>query len=82
MVFNHLQDLSNQVSSGRDRPPLPSDGPDPEVSVQEKIRVTVRVRPLTPKEAASKDFSAWVCIDDRSIVSRNQEPPIYIFGTT
>ncbi|GJW60540.1 trifunctional UDP-glucose 4,6-dehydratase/UDP-4-keto-6-deoxy-D-glucose 3,5-epimerase/UDP-4-keto-L-rhamnose-reductase RHM1-like protein [Tanacetum coccineum] len=60
-----------------DRPLPPSDGPA--MSVQEKILVMVRVRPLTPKEASSEDCSAWVCIDNRSIVSRNKESQIYIF---
>ncbi|KAA8534736.1 hypothetical protein F0562_029822 [Nyssa sinensis] len=38
---------------------------------EEKILVTVRVRPLSPKEQASYDLIAWDCTDEHTIVSRN-----------
>ncbi|KAM7513495.1 hypothetical protein LguiA_003078 [Lonicera macranthoides] len=38
---------------------------------EEKILVTVRVRPLSPKELAAYDLIAWDCADERTIVSRN-----------
>ena len=38
---------------------------------EEKILVTVRVRPLSPKELAAYDLIAWDCADEHTIVSRN-----------
>uniref|UniRef100_A0A5B7CB36 Kinesin-like protein n=1 Tax=Davidia involucrata TaxID=16924 RepID=A0A5B7CB36_DAVIN len=38
---------------------------------EEKILVTVRVRPLSPKEQAAYDLIAWDCTDEHTIVSRN-----------
>ena len=35
---------------------------------EEKIFVTVRVRPLSKKEQALKDQVAWDCVDDNTIV--------------
>lgn len=34
---------------------------------EEKIYVTVRVRPLNPKERSKHDFSVWECSDDNTI---------------
>lgn len=42
----------------------------PKVS-EEKILVTVRLRPLSPREQAAYDLIAWDCTDDQTIVSRN-----------
>ncbi|XP_059634670.1 kinesin-like protein NACK2 [Cornus florida] len=38
---------------------------------EEKILVTVRVRPLSPKEQAAYDLIAWECTDEQTILSRN-----------
>ncbi|RZS08903.1 hypothetical protein BHM03_00039938, partial [Ensete ventricosum] len=35
---------------------------------EEKIFVTVRVRPLSKKELSLKDQEAWACVDDNKIV--------------
>ncbi|KAL8102759.1 kinesin-like protein NACK2 [Apium graveolens] len=49
----------------------PSNTPGgPKVS-EEKILVTVRLRPLNSKEQAAYDLIAWDCKDDQTIVSRN-----------
>lgn len=44
---------------------------------EEKIRVTVRMRPLNRKEQAMYDLIAWDCLDDKTIVFKNpnQERP-------
>ncbi|MED6150544.1 Kinesin-like protein nack2 [Stylosanthes scabra] len=44
---------------------------------EEKILVTVRMRPLNRKERAMYDLIAWECFDDRSIIfnNPNQERP-------
>lgn len=51
---------------------------------EEKILVTVRVRPLNRKEQALYDLIAWDCIDEQTIVFKNpnHERPIvsYTFG--
>lgn len=38
---------------------------------QDKILVTVRIRPLTPRELAAYDLIAWDCTDENTLVSRN-----------
>lgn len=38
---------------------------------EEKILVTIRVRPLSPKEQASYDLVAWDFPSDHTIVSKN-----------
>lgn len=38
---------------------------------EEKILVTVRIRPLTPRELAAYDLIAWDCTDENTVVSRN-----------
>ncbi|GAB4853690.1 Kinesin-like protein nack2 [Ancistrocladus abbreviatus] len=38
---------------------------------EEKILVTVRVRPLSPREQAMYDLIAWDCPDEHTVVSRN-----------
>lgn len=44
---------------------------------EEKIRVTVRMRPLNTKEQAMYDLIAWDCLDEHTIVFKNpnQEKP-------
>lgn len=44
---------------------------------EEKIRVTVRMRPLNRKEQAMYDLIAWDCVDEQTIVFKNpnQERP-------
>nr|AMS24224.1 kinesin 7-IIc protein [Marsilea vestita] len=55
-----------------DRPPLqhPPPTPNPNQKIRDKILVTVRVRPLSSREIAQNDTSAWECVDDRSIIHR------------
>ncbi|XP_050379145.1 kinesin-like protein NACK1 [Argentina anserina] len=40
---------------------------------EEKIVVTVRLRPLSKREQLAKDQVAWECVDDNTIVSRPQD---------
>lgn len=51
---------------------------------EEKILVTVRMRPLSRKEQAMYDLIAWDCVDQHSIVfnNPNHERPAttYTFG--
>ncbi|KAF8114310.1 hypothetical protein N665_0039s0074 [Sinapis alba] len=42
-------------------------------SREEKIVVTVRLRPLNKKELLAKDQVAWQCVDSHTIVSKPQE---------
>lgn len=53
---------------------------------EEKMLVTVRVRPLNRREQALYDLIAWDFIDDKIIVPKNvnQERPstTYTFGMT
>ncbi|WOK93012.1 kinesin-like protein KIN-7A [Canna indica] len=52
---------------------------------EEKIFVTVRVRPLSKKELSLKDQEAWECLDDNKIVfkissqDRSNSPSSYTF---
>lgn len=54
---------------------------------EEKIFVTVRVRPLSKKELSLKDQEAWACVDDNKIVfkmpaqDRSNSSSSYTFGT-
>lgn len=56
----------------------------------EKILVSVRLRPLSEKEAARNDVSEWECISDNTIICRNNlaasersmYPSAYTFGKT
>ncbi|KAL0794880.1 hypothetical protein Bca101_066257 [Brassica carinata] len=43
-------------------------------SREEKIVVTVRLRPLNKKEQSARDQVAWECVDDHTIVSKPQAP--------
>lgn len=54
---------------------------------EEKIVVTVRLRPLSKREQLAKDQVAWECLDDNTIVSkpppqeRSAQPASFTFGT-
>lgn len=54
---------------------------------EEKIVVTVRLRPLNKREQIAKDQVAWECIDDQTIVykppplDRAAQPASFTFGT-
>ncbi|XP_015882787.2 kinesin-like protein NACK1 [Ziziphus jujuba] len=52
-------------SSKIDRTPVSTPGPR---AREEKIVVTVRLRPLSKREQLAKDQVAWECIDDNTIV--------------
>lgn len=54
---------------------------------EEKIVVTVRLRPLNKKEQLAKDQVAWDCVDDHTIVfkpptpqDRTAQPASFSFG--
>lgn len=55
---------------------------------EERIRVSVRVRPLNDKELTRNDLSEWECINDTTIMYRNNlsaserslYPTAYTFG--
>lgn len=56
----------------------------------EKIFVSVRLRPLNQKEIARDDVSDWECINDTTVIYRNNlsvsersmYPSAYTFGKT
>ena len=55
-------------------------------SKEEKIFVTVRVRPLSKKELAMKDQVVWECADSQTILYKGPPqdraaPTSYTFGT-
>lgn len=50
----------------------PASTPGGPRSKEEKIVVTVRLRPLSKKEQQAKDHMAWECIDDNTIVYKPQ----------
>lgn len=55
---------------------------------EEKILVSVRLRPLNDKETARNDVSDWECINDNTVMYRNNlsvsersmYPTVYTFG--
>lgn len=55
---------------------------------EERIQVSVRIRPLNDKEKARNDVSDWECINDSTIIYRNNVsaserslyPTAYSFG--
>lgn len=56
-------------------------------SREEKIVVTVRLRPLNTREQSAKDHSVWECIEDHTIVYKPfpnervaQQPASFTFG--
>lgn len=50
---------------------IPSSTPGGPKLREEKILVTIRVRPLSPKEQAAYDLIAWDFPDQQTIVSKN-----------
>ncbi|KAK9668808.1 hypothetical protein RND81_13G088400 [Saponaria officinalis] len=56
------------VSTPTSRVGTPASTPGGPRSKEEKIVVTVRLRPLSKREQAAKDRVAWECIDDHTIV--------------
>ncbi|KAL9325785.1 hypothetical protein ACSQ67_006430 [Phaseolus vulgaris] len=56
---------------------IPSGTPGGPKVREEKIRVTVRMRPLSRKEQAMYDLIAWDCLDEHTLVFKNpnQERP-------
>ncbi|MQL71486.1 hypothetical protein Taro_003773 [Colocasia esculenta] len=48
---------------------------------EERIRVSVRLRPLNAKELARNDPSDWECINDTTIIFRNSLPERSMFPT-
>ncbi|KAK8485938.1 hypothetical protein V6N11_063552 [Hibiscus sabdariffa] len=69
-------------ASKTDRTPVTPGGPK---SREEKIVVTVRLRPLSKREKLAKDQVAWDCVDEYTIVSkhpsleRTAQPPSFAF---
>lgn len=63
-------------SSKIDRTPVSTPGPR---AREEKIVVTVRLRPLSKREQLAKDQVAWECIDDNTIIYK---PPSQDRSTT
>uniref|UniRef100_A0A6V7QU12 Kinesin-like protein n=1 Tax=Ananas comosus var. bracteatus TaxID=296719 RepID=A0A6V7QU12_ANACO len=74
---------STPASSKMERTPMSTPGGSR--VKEEKIFVTVRVRPLSKKEQALKDQVAWECIDDHTILytassqDRSSSPASYTF---
>ncbi|KAK4362014.1 hypothetical protein RND71_017255 [Anisodus tanguticus] len=48
----------------------PATTPNGNRAREEKIVVTVRLRPLNKRELSAKDHAAWECIDDHTIIYR------------
>lgn len=71
-------------TSKMDRTPVSTPG-GPRAK-EEKIVVTVRLRPLSKREQLAKDQVAWECIDDTTIVykpppqERSAQPAPFTFG--
>lgn len=65
-----------------------SEEPMQEPGHGERILVSVRLRPLSEKETARNDVSDWECINDNTIIYRNNlsisersmYPTAYTFG--
>ncbi|KAF8405327.1 hypothetical protein HHK36_010231 [Tetracentron sinense] len=51
------------------------------IAHEEKILVSVRLRPLNAKELARNDASDWECINDNTIIFRNSLPERSMFPT-
>lgn len=51
---------------------------------EEKIRVTVRMRPLSRKEQALYDLIAWECADNNTLIYKNpnndRSGALYVYG--
>lgn len=71
-------------ASKHDRTPATT--PGGQRTKEEKIVVTIRLRPLNKKEQLSKDQMAWECPDDHTVVYRpspHERPPqpmAFMFG--
>lgn len=48
---------------------------------EERIVVSVRMRPLNAKEMEKSDPSDWDCIDDTTVVFKNSLPERSVFPT-
>ncbi|KAJ0760613.1 putative kinesin motor domain, P-loop containing nucleoside triphosphate hydrolase [Helianthus annuus] len=67
---------------------ISGDEMDPGDGQEEKIFVTVRVRPLNAKEIAKNDVSDWECVSNTTIIYKNVKaltersmyPNAYTFG--
>lgn len=72
-------------SSKIDRTPVST--PNGQRAREEKIVVTVRLRPLSKREQLAKDQVAWECVDDTTIVhkppsqDRSPQASSFTFGT-
>lgn len=69
-----------------DRSPVATPGGGPRAR-EEKIVVTIRLRPLNKREQSCKDQIAWECSDDHTIVykpvnpqERVPQPTFFTFG--
>jgi centromeric protein E len=77
--------VSTPGASKIDRTPVSTPG-GPRAR-EEKIVVTVRLRPLNKREQLAKDQVAWDCIDDHTIVhkpppqERSAQPASFTFGS-
>lgn len=46
----------------------------------ERILVSVRLRPLNEKEASRKEAIDWECVDDTTIIYKNNSSNSFTFG--
>lgn len=51
------------------------------IAKEERIQVSVRLRPLNAKELGRNDPSDWECINDTTIIFRNSLPERSMFPT-
>ena len=51
-------------------------------TLEETIRVSIRLRPLNDKESAKNDSSDWECINNNSVVFRSTLPDRSMFPQT
>jgi centromeric protein E len=84
--------MSTPTPGGSSRAPTPGSSSRPHTpggssrAKEEKIFVTVRVRPLSKKELAVRDDIAWECADSQTIMYKGPSqdraaPASYTFGT-
>lgn len=74
------------ASKGERTPMSSTPGASSRAKEEEKIFVTVRVRPLSSKELAAKDKVAWECADGHTILYKGPTqdraaPTSYAFGS-
>ncbi|CAH1448865.1 unnamed protein product [Lactuca virosa] len=67
----HKMSVSAPVTPATKIRRTPSSTPSGPRIAEEKILVTVRIRPLTPRELSAYDLIAWDCTDENTVVSRN-----------